>query len=52
MHDKPIEPMTAENMEEFNVLICNPRDLVVSVIPIYDPRHARAEKYEVDQPAQ
>jgi hypothetical protein len=47
MHDKPIEPMSAENVEDFDVWIFESRDLVVSVIPLQAPLNARTENYEI-----
>jgi len=47
MNNKPIEPMSAENVEEFEVWIFESRDLVVSVIPLQSPSNVTTENYEV-----
>ena len=47
MHDKPIEPMSAANVEEFDVWIFESQDLVVSVIPHRAPSNVATEKYEI-----
>lgn len=47
MHDKPIEPMCAENVEEFDVWIFDSRDLAVSVIPHHAPLSVITENYEI-----
>lgn len=52
MNDQPIAPMTAENVEEFDVRICESRDLVVSIVPLHAPWSASAENYQLNQPAQ
>jgi hypothetical protein len=52
MPEKHIGEMTAENVEEFDVLIFNSRDLVVSVVPIHTPWRATAENYELSQSTQ
>jgi hypothetical protein len=49
MHDKPIEPMSAENVEEFDVWIFDSQELVVSVIPLHAPLNATTENYEISQ---
>jgi hypothetical protein len=49
MHDKPIEPMSAENVEDFDVWIFDSQDLVVSVIPLHAPLNATTENYEIGQ---
>lgn len=51
MHDKAIESMRAENVEQFDVLIFDARDLVVSVVPLQAPWSATAENYPVNQAA-
>jgi hypothetical protein len=51
MRNKPIEPMRAENVEEFEVRIFDGRDLVVSVVPLLAPWSATAENYPVNQPS-
>lgn len=47
MHDTPIDPMSAENVEEFDVLVFESRDLLVSVIPRRAPWKLEMENYEV-----
>ena len=47
MNDKPLEPMSARNVEEFDVWIFEAQDLVVSVIPIHAPSSVKMEKYEI-----
>jgi hypothetical protein len=47
MNDKPIEPMSASNVEEFDVWIFDSLDLVVSVIPHHAPLNATTENYEI-----
>jgi len=49
MHDKPIEPMSAETVEEFDVWIFDSQDLVVSVIPLHAPLNATTENYEISE---
>lgn len=49
MHDKPIEPMSAENVEDFDVWIFDSQGLVVSVIPLHAPLNATTENYEISQ---
>lgn len=49
MHDQPIEPMSANNVEEFDVWIFDSRDLVVSVIPHHAPLDATTENYDIRQ---
>ena len=49
MQDRPIEPMSAENVEEFEVRIFDSEDLVVSVIPLHAPWNTTAENYEIIQ---
>jgi uncharacterized protein YneR len=49
MHDKPIEPMSAENVEEFDVWVFDSQDLVVSVIPHHAPLSATTEHYEISR---
>ena len=50
MHNKQLEPMTAEKVEQFDVRIFDSRDLVVSVVPLQTPWRATAESYEVSSP--
>ena len=52
MHDEPMRLMTAENVEEFDVRICDARDLVVSVVPLDAPWSATAENYQINQSTQ
>jgi hypothetical protein len=52
MHNEPIEPMTAENVEEFDVRIFDSQDLTVSVVALYAPWSAIAESYEIGQSMQ
>jgi len=49
MHDTPIEPMNAENVEEFDVLIFDARDLIVSVVPHHAPWSAMTEQYKISR---
>ena len=49
MHDKPIKPMSADNVEEFDVWIFDSQELVISVIPHYAPLNATTENYEVKE---
>jgi len=48
MHDKPVEPMRAGHVEEFDVWIFDSRDLVVSVVPLQDPWSATTENYPMN----
>lgn len=41
-------PMTAENVNDFDVWILNSRDLVVSILPVHAPWSAVAEDYDID----
>ena len=50
MQDTPIEPMSVENVEEFDVWIFESQDLVVSVIPHRAPWKVTTEDYEISQP--
>jgi len=47
MHDESIEPMTVENVEDFDVWIFDSADLVASVVPHVDPSKATTESYEI-----
>jgi hypothetical protein len=47
MQDTPIEQMNAENVEEFEVLIFESRDLEVSVISLRAPWNFALENYEI-----
>ena len=49
MNNKPIEPMSAENVEKFDVWIFDSNDLVVSVIPHHAPWGVTMEDYEISQ---
>ena len=49
MHDTPFEPMSVDNVEEFDVWIFDSEDLVVSVIPHHAPLNATTEDYEIRQ---
>jgi hypothetical protein len=49
---EPTGPMTAENVEDFDVRIFDSRDLVVSVVPLHAPWSATAENYQLSQSAQ
>ena len=51
MHDMPIEPMRADNVEEFDVRIIDAHGLVVSVVPLLAPWSASAEEYPLNQSA-
>jgi hypothetical protein len=50
MHDQSMKPMTAENVNQFDVWILNSQSLVVSILPIDAPWNAVQEYYEIDQP--
>jgi hypothetical protein len=43
--NEPTNPMTAENVVQFDVWIFDSSELVVSVIPIDAPSNAKAESY-------
>lgn len=47
MHQEAIRPMTAENVEEFDIRIFDSCDLVVSIVPIRAPWGTTAENYEL-----
>jgi hypothetical protein len=49
MHDTPIEPMNAENVEEFDVWIYDARDLIISVAPLRAPWSAILEEYKISR---
>ena len=49
MQDQPIESMSAENVEKFDVWIFEAQDLVISVIPLHAPESVKIEKYEISQ---
>jgi hypothetical protein len=50
MQDTPIESMSADNVEEFDVLIFESWDLMVSVIPYRAPWKLEIENYDLGQP--
>ena len=47
----PTNPMTAENVDQFDVWIFDPSELVVSVIPIDTPWNVKAESYALTERA-
>jgi hypothetical protein len=47
--NEPTNPMTAENVEQFDVWIFDSSELVASVIPIDAPWNAKAGKLRVDR---
>ena len=47
MHDLPIEPMNAQNVNEFDIWIFDSEDLVASVVPHRAPESATTEDYEM-----
>jgi hypothetical protein len=49
--NEPTNPMTAENVEQFDVWIFDSSELVVSVIPIDAPWNAKAESYALTEQA-
>lgn len=49
MQDESMTPMTAENVNEFDVWIHDARELVLSITPICPPRSASTEIYNIDQ---
>ena len=49
MNDESIRPMSAENVEEFEVWIFASQDLVVSVVPHDAPWNATTENYEFSE---
>jgi hypothetical protein len=49
--NEPTNPMTAENVEQFDVWIFDSSELVVSVIPIDAPLNAKAESYTLTEQA-
>jgi hypothetical protein len=49
--NEPANPMTAENVEQFDVWIFDSSELVVSVIPIDAPWNAKAESYALTEQA-
>lgn len=51
MQDQPVGPMTADNVEDFDVRIFDSCDLFVSVIPLQAPWAATDETYQLNQSA-
>jgi hypothetical protein len=49
--NEPTNPMTAENVEQFDVWIFNSSELAVSVTPIDAPWNAKAESYALTEQA-
>jgi len=49
--NEPTNPMTAENVEQFDVWIFDSSELVVSVIPIDAPWNVKAESYTLTEQA-
>ena len=49
--NEPTNPMTAENVEQFDVWIFDSSELVVSVIAIDAPCNAKAESYALNEQA-
>ena len=49
--NEPTNPMTAENVEHFDVWIFDSSELVVSVIPIDAPWNAKAESHTLTEQA-
>jgi len=49
--NEPTNPMTAENVEQFDVWIFDSSELVVSVIPIDAPWNVKAESYALTEQA-
>ena len=49
--NEPMYPMTAENVEQFDVWIFDSSELVVSVIPIDAPWNSKAESYVLTEQA-
>jgi hypothetical protein len=49
--NEPTNPMTAENVEQFDVWIFDSSELVVSVIPINAPWNAKPESYALTEQA-
>jgi hypothetical protein len=49
--NEPTNPMTAENVEQFDVWIFDSSELVVSVIPIDTPLNAKEESYVLTEQA-
>ena len=49
MHDECIGPLSAENVEKFDVWIFDSQDLVVSVVPHQAPWRAVTEEYRLSE---
>ena len=49
--NEPPNPMSADNVEQFDVWIFDSSELVVSVIPIDAPFNAKAESYALTEQA-
>ena len=49
--NEPTNPMTAENVEQFDVWIFDSSELVVSVISIDAPLNVKAESYALTEQA-
>ena len=49
--NEPTTPMTAEDVEQFDVWIFDSSELVVSVIPIDAPWNAKTESYALTEQA-
>jgi len=49
MQDESMGPMSAENVEEFDVWVFAARNLVVSVVPHHAPWNATTEDYEISE---
>ena len=47
-YSDPSEPMQSGNVDEFEVLVFDATDLVVSVIPIQAPWNASSENYSLE----
>lgn len=49
--NEPTNPMTTDNVDQFDVWIFDSSELVVSVIPIETPWNAQAESYALTEQA-
>jgi hypothetical protein len=49
--NEPTNPMTADNVEQFDVWIFDSSELVVSVISIDAPLNVKAESYALNEQA-
>lgn len=47
----PPQPMTSENVDEFEVWVFDASDLVISVIPVHASWNASTENYSLDEPS-